>query len=541
MAQAECLIWNSNLEKLNKSGKSSIVWLLLILVVPVVAYGVYQLNSLTSDEEELTTIYRRQLESVLFSVNQSIQDKSDETISLLLKPASPNMQSQLMDPQAVFNELRAYRYFRAFYTQEVGGEQTGLLAVDGIYFEEEFELLTDSLIMANNDMVNRLARYMSEGGFQKIQPFDSFIQYNNEEIDYLFFITEIDERYYLNIYFFEAVSFIEQTLVPKLQELSQGDFVLTCDRISDDYRVYSTTADFAGDIMSEPLDLLPRFEVGIARAGGTIQEAVTKRKNQNLMALGLLMLVLIIGVVLLFRNVQREMELAQKKADFVSNVSHEIRTPLALINMFAETLLLGRVKDEAKKKEYYEIITKEVGRLTNMLNRILSFSKIEATKRVFNKELLDLNTVVEDVFNTYSYHLESNGFASDVQLGADELLIHMDKEALTEVLVNLIDNGMKYSPDEKHISIQTGKDKQRAFVSIKDQGIGIAKNQLSKLFEKFYRVPTGDVHDTKGAGLGLSIVKHIVESHQGEVQIKSEVGKGSTFTLYFPLKSTKDA
>lgn len=134
--------------------------------------------------------------------------------------------------------------------------------------------------------------------------------------------------------------------------MAQGDFIITCNRISDGYQVYSTSGEVVGDIESEPLDLLPRFEVGIAREGGTVEEAVNRRKNQNLIALGLLMLVMIIGVTLVFRNVQGEMELAQKKADFVSNVFHEIRTPLALINMFAETLLLGRVKDETKKHEY---------------------------------------------------------------------------------------------------------------------------------------------------------------------------------------------
>lgn len=521
---------------MSRSGNRSILLLLVILVVPVLVYGIYQLNSLTSDEEELTTIYRRQLESVLFTVNQSIQDKSDETISTLLKPSSENKQGQLMNPQEVMDELSTYRYFQAFYTKEIDGEAEGLLAVDPAFFDKNFEEIADSLVNAKQDMVNRLVRYMQEGNFQRIQAFDDSINFNQQTLDYLFFITQVDERYQLNIYFFDAISFIEQTLVPKLQELSQGDFILTCDRIADGFRVYTTVEDFTGEIMSEPLDLLPRFEVGIARAGGTIQEAVAKRRNQNLIALGILMSVLIFGVVLVFRNVQREMELAQKKADFVSNVSHEIRTPLALINMFAETLLLGRVKDESKKKEYYEIITKEVGRLTNMLNRILSFSKIEATKRVFQKESIELNQLVQDVIHMYSYHLESNGFDLVLSFDQDELLINADKEALTEVLVNLIDNGMKYSPETKEIKISTGREDNRAYVSIADQGIGIPKDQLSKLFEKFYRVPTGDVHDTKGAGLGLSIVKHIMEAHEGEVQIRSEVGKGSTFTLYFPIK-----
>ena len=122
-------------------------------------------------------------------------------------------------------------------------------------------------------------------------------------------------------------------------------------------------------------------------------------------------------------------------------------------------------------------------------------------------------------------------------MSESSLPIKADKEALIEVLVNLIDNGMKYSLEEKQLEVKTGKDGEFAFVSIKDNGMGIAKNQLDKLFEKFYRVPTGDVHDTKGSGLGLSIVKHIVDAHDGKVTINSKPGEGSEFKVLIPLKS----
>lgn len=170
-----------------------------------------------------------------------------------------------------------------------------------------------------------------------------------------------------------------------------------------------------------------------------------------------------------------------------------------------------------------------------MLNRILSFSKIEADKREYQKSKLDLNEVVEDVMNTYSYHLESNGFEHQVNLKNEKLPIEADKEAMIEVLVNLIDNGMKYSLTEKSVNVETGIAGDKAFFSIKDKGMGIEKDQLNKLFEKFYRVPNGDVHDTKGSGLGLSIVKHIIDAHDGEVQIKSKYGKGSEFKVLLPL------
>jgi two-component system phosphate regulon sensor histidine kinase PhoR len=516
---------------LTKSGKKSVLLVLLILVVPVVTYGVFQLNSLTVDERELTTIYRRQLESVLFSVNQVAQEKSAEVFKIIEE------ENWGADSDRMLERLNSYTFFQALYSKEINGWDETVLSQNAKLLNEDFLGVANNLAEANTSIVNRLIRYMEEGDFQKIQSFDDWIEYEGLHMDYQFFVSKVGDRLFLNIYFFNAQKFVEQALVPKFQEMAQGDFIITCSRIEDGFQIYSTSGELVGQIESEPLDLIPRFEVGIAREGGTVEQAVNRRKTNNLIALGLLMLIMIIGVGLVFRNVQREMELAQKKADFVSNVSHEIRTPLALINMFAETLLLGRVKNESKKMEYYEIITKEVNRLSNMLNRILSFSKIEANKREYSRSALDLSEVVQDVMNTYSYHLESNGFEHSVQLSESSLPIKADKEALIEVLVNLIDNGMKYSLEEKQLEVKTGKDGEFAFVSIKDNGMGIAKNQLDKLFEKFYRVPTGDVHDTKGSGLGLSIVKHIVDAHDGKVTINSKPGEGSEFKVLIPLKS----
>ncbi|NVJ46851.1 MAG: HAMP domain-containing histidine kinase, partial [Cytophagia bacterium] len=395
---------------MTKSGKKSIFIVLLILVIPVVTYGVFQLNSLTVDERELTTIYRRQLESVLFSVNQVAQDKSSEVFKVIQEGSSDS------DPRRMIDRLSSYNFFYALYKKEINGWEESMLSANEKFLAEDFVSIANNLAERNQSTVNRLVRYMEESNFQKVQSFDESFDYAGMEIDYQFFISQSNGKTYLNLYFFNAVKFIEQSLVPKFQEMAQGDFIITCTRIEDNFQVYSTSGELVGQIESEPLDLMPRFEVGIAREGGTVEQAVNRRKEQNLIALGLLMVVMIIGVGLVFRNVQREMELAQKKADFVSNVSHEIRTPLALINMFAETLLLGRVKDESKKMEYYEIITKEVNRLTNMLNRILSFSKIEAHKREYHKTALDLSEVVEDVMSTYSYHLDSNGFEHSLKL-----------------------------------------------------------------------------------------------------------------------------
>lgn len=519
--------------RLKKRTNKPLIAILSILIIPVVIYGVFELNSLNSDERELEKIYVRQLESVLFSINQSVQDKVSEITTSLERNISS------VPPEEMMEDLSSYNFFKAIYIRGVETPYESFLSNDSSL--GSFAASADSIYSANTEAVNRLSRYKETGGFMKIENGEYPFYHNGTELDYFFFVLGEGENIKFTIYFFDAILMIEQYLVPKFQEIARDDFVLSCIRASDDYLVYSTSENINANYESEPIDLLAGYEIGIDRAGGTVEEAVNRRKNQSLLALASLMVVMVIGIGLVLRNVQQEMKLAQKKADFVSNVSHEIRTPLALINMFAETLLMDRVKTEEKKKEYYGIITKEVSRLSNMINRILSFSKIEASKRTYDKRHLDLNATVRDIFNTYSYHLENNGFQYELKISEKELSISADHEAIIEVLVNLIDNAMKYSLDEKKVVIETGLKGHKAYVSVTDHGMGIAKNQLDKLFEKFYRVPNGDVHDTKGSGLGLTIVQHIVDAHEGKIEVHSTPGKGSTFKLFFPLYKEQNA
>ncbi|MFY0594309.1 sensor histidine kinase [Roseivirga sp.] len=519
---------------MKKRANKPLIAILFILIIPVIVYGVFELNSLTADERELEKIYQRQLESVLFSINQSVQDKVSDITTMMDRDLG------VVTDEEWLNELSIYNFFWGLYLKDATD------ASDQLYTLSQYEgrglkQVADSIYSQNESVFDRLLQYKEAGDFMKIEKSDKQFFNKGKELDFFFFVLGSGESAKFGIYFFDAVLMIEQYLVPKFQEIARDDFILTCRRISDGYIVYSTVENIFGSYESEPIDLLPKYEIGIDRAGGTVREAVDRRKTQSMIALGLLMVVMIIGIILVFRSIQQEMKLAQKKADFVSNVSHEIRTPLALINMFAETLLMDRVRTEEKKKEYYGIITKEVSRLTNMVNRILSFSKIEASKRTYDKRVVDLNKVIEEVFNTYSYHLENNGFKHAINLHSESLHVEADHEALIEVLVNLLDNGMKYSQDEKDLVIASGLKNDMAFVSVTDHGMGIPKNQLDKLFEKFYRVPTGDVHDTKGSGLGLTIVQHIMDAHQGKVEVTSTVGKGSTFKLFFPLHKNENA
>jgi two-component system phosphate regulon sensor histidine kinase PhoR len=239
-----------------------------------------------------------------------------------------------------------------------------------------------------------------------------------------------------------------------------------------------------------------------------------------------------------FRNVKREVQLAQNKADFVSNVSHEIRTPLALISMFAETLEMGRVPSEEKKKEYYGIISKESHRLTGIVNKILNFSQTEANQKKLNPVRLNANEEIQEILKTYDFHLRNHGFEYSFATDRD-LTVLADSEAFSEVIINLIDNAVKYSAAKKRITISMGTENNFGTVAVKDEGIGISPADQKHIFDKFYRVSSGNLAKSRGTGLGLSLVKQLMEAMGGKVSVKSELGSGSTFTLYFPLDQSK--
>jgi two-component system phosphate regulon sensor histidine kinase PhoR len=205
--------------------------------------------------------------------------------------------------------------------------------------------------------------------------------------------------------------------------------------------------------------------------------------------------------------------------------------------MFAETLEMGRVKTEEKKKEYYTIISKESNRLGRIVNTILNFSKMEAGKRKFNFAKEDLNEVIIQVYQNYNYHLYNKGFDFDYEPGINLPKVMIDREAVSEAIVNLLDNAVKYSGETKFIKMVIGSEIDSVFIEVQDKGIGISEEDQKKVFDKFYRVTSGLVHATKGTGLGLSLVKQIMDAHKGKIILKSKLGEGSSFKLLFPKNS----
>ncbi|MEM7107527.1 MAG: HAMP domain-containing sensor histidine kinase [Bacteroidota bacterium] len=506
--------------------------LLLIFLLPAIFFSAYEISSLNKDEEVINQIYEDQLDAILYSANQYSDDILNGWISKIqigLEMAKGDSTPQKIQTLLDLNPALSMIFIGD--TLELDGS-VEIFTNDSILNTADNRILLAGIIAKQSAKVKQLIRYQ-ESGFKKNEPFERL---NNQALIAFILDPRFKEKYICGLVI-DPLLFIEELLGPKLQRIAQDKFILNAYNKNSDIPLFqSNDTDSSTNAIAKTKELwlLPDHYLGITTQGDSIQDIVDERTYTNLALIIALDIILLLGAFLVFINVKKEMRLAQNKSDFVSNVSHEIRTPLALISMFAETLELDRIKSEEKKHEYYSIINKEANRLTGIVNRILTFSRMEANQKALNIQALNVQEAIEDILNTYEYHLTSKGFSYGFTSNLDRSIL-ADSQAFVEVVVNLLDNAIKYSNSHKHIDISCGRDGDFGFVSVKDKGVGISKQDQKHIFDKFYRVSSGDLAKSRGTGLGLSLVKEIVEGHHGRVEVKSELGKGSEFFLYFPL------
>jgi signal transduction histidine kinase len=280
------------------------------------------------------------------------------------------------------------------------------------------------------------------------------------------------------------------------------------------------------------------WNVELATRHATAAEVARRNFLVNMGLSAALAAVLLGGLMLALRIAAREMKLSQMKNEFVSNVSHELRTPLASIRVFGEFLRLGRFVSTDKAREYGDYIETESRRLTQLVDNILDFASIESGRKTYQFERRDVGELVCATLKTFEVRLRQDGFGIRIE-GADTPFppARIDQGAIVQSLSNLLDNAVKYSREARDIVVALHREEDFIVISVRDQGIGIPRNEQRKIFDRFHRVSTGLVHDVKGSGLGLAIVQHIVRAHRGKVTVESRPGEGSTFSIHLPIES----
>jgi signal transduction histidine kinase len=303
----------------------------------------------------------------------------------------------------------------------------------------------------------------------------------------------------------------------------------------------TTAEDFEGDIRiaggpAQPgalsLPALPFLEATFADREQTFWRSHLRRYS-IFYATALLLFGAGVGLFFTYRAVAREMDLSRMKADFVSSVSHEFRTPLSAIEALLERLESGKVRDEEMLRRYYQASRREVQRLAAMVNQLLDFSRLEEGREEFSFETIDLNRLAEEALQSFS-NLGFGARLADAVCGDGPLYISADKDAAYQCIHNLIDNALKYSPNDSQVTVASGRRDGEVFLQVSDRGVGIPPEEQEMIFEQFYRARSTGGHGVQGAGIGLALVKRVMRAHGGRVTVESRVGEGSTFQLLFP-------
>ena len=254
----------------------------------------------------------------------------------------------------------------------------------------------------------------------------------------------------------------------------------------------------------------------------------------------LLILFMLCCLIITFRIVFEQKKFAEVENDFINNMTHEFKTPIATIALAGEALTDPVIrKNPILMEQYLKTINEEDKRLEAMAETILNTAKLNKGKINLKKEYIDVNEIITDVVEKFKMQVEIKDGEITLDLQATDSEIYADRLHITNVITNLLDNANKYSPKKPLIKISTKSSNNFLIIYVKDNGIGIDKSDQKKIFLKLYRVPTGDIHNFKGFGLGLSYVKAIVDAHGGHVGVESELGKGSTFIVYLPFKLQK--
>lgn len=497
--------------------------LLIIVALPMGFYLVREYSALSKNEQMVERVFSTQLESILFAVNQYSENVLKQWSQTLDQPveADGELMHSLVDN--LFQNNQAIRGVR-------------FLDLDRHRVLAELTRPDDKIDFPGwpADEQVKIMREFLQNKYQRLHA-----ELSGDHVVYCFLPANRGGKVACQLVA-ELKAFVYQNLRPQIQQISQEIFYIRISNSKNKQVLYSTdeVAEADSTLQTAGMWYLPDHELGIRLKSKTIYELASERSQRDnylLMGMGLIVL---LGFVFVVVNIRREIRLAEMKSEFVSNVSHEIRTPLALISMYAETLLLKRLKTEQKQEEYLKSIHRESMRLSDIVNRILDFSRIEKDRRIYHFRKVNLSEFIPEVIRSMSSHMEHAGVNCSFTPEKDDITIEADPDAVKDMIINLIDNAIKYSDAaERKITISLIPYQEHVLVEVEDNGIGISARDQKYIFDQFYRVTEGDLaHKARGSGLGLNLVKRMMKAHGGSVSVRSRPGEGSTFILKFPVK-----
>jgi len=252
------------------------------------------------------------------------------------------------------------------------------------------------------------------------------------------------------------------------------------------------------------------------------------------------MIVLVASFVFVIYTIVRQKKLSEMKSDFINNLTHEFKTPIATTSLAAEMLIRKDISENPLKvKKYGKVILYESTRLQSQVEQILQIASLEKGSFTFKYKKIDLHQLLLNVAESFELRIKKNNVSLTTDLDAEVFIVSTDMIHITNVFYNLVDNAIKYSPDKPEINIETWNTKKEIVIRFTDNGIGISNEYQRDVFKNLFRVPTGNLHDARGFGLGLYYSKNVVESLGGQIKLSSEAGQGSSFDVYLPLNRFK--
>ena len=288
---------------------------------------------------------------------------------------------------------------------------------------------------------------------------------------------------------------------------------------------------FPSDMMSQPNYLMLYFP--------NEKRFLLTQLSQTLIISFIFVLLIIFSFAYTVMTILRQKKVSEMKNDFINNMTHEIKTPISTISLACEALSdKDIIKSDVLYDNYINVINEENKRLGNLAERILQSASLEKGQIILKKEEVDVHELINEAINNIKLQVEKRGGKIITQLNAKSHIANADRVHITNVMFNLLDNANKYTQETPEIVVKTEDSFSGILISAKDNGPGISRLNQKKIFDKLYRIPTGNIHNVKGFGLGLSYVKNIVEQHGGKISLESELNKGTKFIVYLPIDKT---